>query len=564
MGWQFTPAALPLFAATLVATVVAAVVLRKRDAPGAKALAAIAVAADWWSLTAGLELLTTDPLTSVLLTKGSYVAIAIVPIAWVVFVLEYTGRRDWLTDPRLGLLAVVPTITVLAALTNEPAGIHSLFWENLAVVTDTTEGVPDSLYGPLFWVHAAYSYSLLAVGSYLLVELLVTADDLYRTQAGTLLLAVLAPWGANALYLADVIRTPYDPTIVGIVLTCVLLLTTLYRHRLLDIVPAARRLARTELLETLEDPIVVVDDARRVVEMNPAAIDIFGVERTAVIGADLSAVSPELREWLDSDRTEETITDEVDNVDRYYDVQATALSQRNGTASGTLLALRDVTARQHNRQQVNVLNRLLRHNLSNTVTTILGNAEYAAASARDEEVRERLDVIEENAATMMDKQEKLYRVLRTFERERYACESLDTLLKDVVETVRTSYPKSDVAVDLPEASLSFEGQERLRIALEELLTNAIVHDGDAPTVTVAAGVADGTAQITVDDDGPGIPDHELEPITNGEETQLSHGSGVGLWLVSWIVHSLDGAVDFETGENGTTVSLTIPGRENGA
>lgn len=188
MGWQFTLAALPLFAATLVATVVAAVVLRKRDAPGAKALAAIAVAADWWSLTAGLELLTTDPITSVLLTKGSYVGIAIVPLAWVVFVLEYTGRRDWLTDPRLGLLAVVPTITVLAALTNEPAGVHSLFWEDLAVVTNTTDGIPDSLYGPLFWVHAAYSYSLLAIGSYLLVKLLVTADDLYRTQAGTLLL----------------------------------------------------------------------------------------------------------------------------------------------------------------------------------------------------------------------------------------------------------------------------------------------------------------------------------------------------------------------------------------
>ncbi len=561
MGWQFTLTALPLFAATLIATSVAVAVFRKRDAPGGQPLAVIAVAAGWWSLTAGLELFRTDRLTSMLLTKATYVGIAVIPVAWVVFVLEYTGRRDWLTDPRLGLLAVVPTISILAALTNEPVGIHSLFWETL-VVTDTAAAVPDSLYGPLFWVHTAYSYALLAFGSYLLFELVVSADHLYRAQAGLLLMAVLAPWGANAFNLTGMIRTPYDPTILGIVLTCALLLTTVYRHRFLEVVPAARKLAQTELRETLDDPVVVVDDGYRVVDVNPAAVDVFDVERAAVIGTELGVVSPELCDWLEGDRTERTITCEVDNADRYFDVQATALSQRNGTASGTLLALRDVTARQHNRQQVSVLNRLLRHNLSNTVTTILGNAEYAATQARSDEVRERLEVIEENAEIMMNKQEKLNRVLRTFERERYACESLDTLLNDVVETVRESYPAADLTVEFDDASLSFDGQDRLEIALEELLTNAIEHDpDDAPTVTVTATVADGTATITVDDDGPGLPEHELEPITNGEETQLSHGSGVGLWLVSWIIHSLDGAVDFETGGDGTTVTLRVPGRQ---
>jgi len=561
MDWQMTLAAVPLFAGTLVATAVAVAVFRKRHSPGGHALAVIAVAAGWWSLTAGLELLSTDLVASVVLTKASYLGIAIVPVAWVVFVLAYTGRRGWLSGPKLALLGVVPTITVLAAITNEPVGIHSLFWQDLAIVTDTAAAIPASRYGPLFWLHAAYSYSLLAVGSYLLVELVVSADLLYRTQASVLLMAVFAPWGANALYLANVIRTPYDPTILGIVLTCLLLLMTVYRHRFLEVVPAARRLARTELLETLDDLVVVIDSERHVVDLNPAAVDAFGVERTDVIGDELAAVSPKLCDYLDSDRTERPITYEVENVDRYYDVQATPLSQRTGADSGVLLALRDVTARQHNRQQVSVLNRLLRHNLSNTVTTIHGNAEYAAAKAHDDEVRDRLRVIEDNAAAMMDKQEKLDRVLRTFNRSHYEPGDLHELLTDVAEETRAAHPDAHVTVECPDGTISFDGHERLRIALAELLTNAIEHDpSDAPAVTVTGTVEDGQARIVVSDAGPGIPEYELEPITNGEETQLSHGSGVGLWLVSWIVHSLSGSLDFETDEEGTTVTLRIPGQ----
>ncbi|WEL16819.1 Signal transduction histidine kinase, contains PAS domain [Halorhabdus sp. SVX81] len=562
MDWQLTLGAAPLFAATLVATAVAVAVYRNRHAPGARALAVIAVFAGWWSLSAGLELLSTDPLTSVVLTKASYFGIVIVPVAWVVFVLAYTGRWAWLSRRRIALLSVVPTITVVAAITNDPAGIHSLFWRDLAIVTDATGAIPESRYGPLFWIHAAYSYLLLAIGSYLLIELVVTADLLYRAQASVLLMAVLAPWSANVLYLSNLIRTPYDPTILGIVLTCCLLLVTVYRHRFLEIGPAARYLARTELIETLDDPVVVIDSERHVIELNPTAVDVFGVERPDAIGGDLAAVSSKLCDWLDSDRVEETIVYEVGNVDRYYDVQATPLPQGTSTDSGALLALRDVTARQHNRQQVSVLNRLLRHNLSNAVTTIHGNAEYAAARADDDEVRDRIRVIRDNAAAMMDKQEKLDRILRTFERERYTCTSLDTLLGEVVTDVQTAHPAARITVDLPDATLSFDGKERLRFALKELLTNAIEHTpGDAPTVSVTATVVEDQVQITVRDQGPGIPDHELEPITDGQETQLSHGSGVGLWLVSWIVHSLDGAVDFETGEDGTTVTLTVPGRE---
>jgi signal transduction histidine kinase len=64
--------------------------------------------------------------------------------------------------------------------------------------------------------------------------------------------------------------------------------------------------------------------------------------------------------------------------------------------------------------------------------------------------------------------------------------------------------------------------------------------------------------VTVADDGPGIPEHELAVLTGDEPiTQLSHGSGLGLWLVIWLAESYGGHVRFGD-DGGTTVTVTIP------
>jgi signal transduction histidine kinase len=63
--------------------------------------------------------------------------------------------------------------------------------------------------------------------------------------------------------------------------------------------------------------------------------------------------------------------------------------------------------------------------------------------------------------------------------------------------------------------------------------------------------------VAVTDDGPGLPAHESRVLTNGEETPLEHGSGMGLWVVHWIVSRYGGELDFEV-DDGTTVRLSLP------
>jgi signal transduction histidine kinase len=96
--------------------------------------------------------------------------------------------------------------------------------------------------------------------------------------------------------------------------------------------------------------------------------------------------------------------------------------------------------------------------------------------------------------------------------------------------------------------------------VRELGENAAVHnDADDPEVTVRATGGGATPlQMTVTDNGPGIPEHELTPIRAGEETDLEHGSGLGLWLVEWGVAALDGRLSFEADDGGTRVTIQLP------
>ncbi|OYR82678.1 hypothetical protein DJ71_11565, partial [Halorubrum sp. E3] len=73
--------------------------------------------------------------------------------------------------------------------------------------------------------------------------------------------------------------------------------------------------------------------------------------------------------------------------------------------------------------------------------------------------------------------------------------------------------------------------------------------------------ADGDARfvLTVEDDGPGIPDHEVDAVESGRETALEHGSGLGLWVVAWGAAAVGADVEYADREpRGTRVTVSVP------
>ncbi|WP_394338989.1 sensor histidine kinase [Halorubrum sp. CSM-61] len=71
-------------------------------------------------------------------------------------------------------------------------------------------------------------------------------------------------------------------------------------------------------------------------------------------------------------------------------------------------------------------------------------------------------------------------------------------------------------------------------AIEEGVENAVKHnDSPSPTVRIRVERRDGEwIEIEIEDDGPGIPEHETHVLERGE-TSLKHADRLGIWLMYW-------------------------------
>jgi signal transduction histidine kinase len=129
---------------------------------------------------------------------------------------------------------------------------------------------------------------------------------------------------------------------------------------------------------------------------------------------------------------------------------------------------------------------------------------------------------------------------------------------NVVESSRGEYD-GEVRLSAPSELLVTTHRRVVETILAEPVENALVHNGEDPTVevTVSEDPRAG-AVLSVADDGPGIPARERKVLESGTETQLEHGQGIGLWLVTWAVTQLGGALSFSEREpSGSIVTVRL-------
>ncbi|AQL43872.1 hypothetical protein BV210_14670 [Halorientalis sp. IM1011] len=537
---------------------------RQRPEPGATPFAVLMGAGTWWVVTSAIGLFTLDTGRRLLLHDLEWLALAVLPLAWLVFALEYTSREEYVSRRTLALLGAVPVVSVALLATND---VHHLLYAERTVTRYGDIALVDVSRGPWFWVYIAYAYALLATGSFHVVQLAVSSRSLYRGQAAALLVTVLAPWFGNLVYVTDYLPivfltgtdlslTSFDPTPFTFVISGAAGLAALSQFRFLDAVPVSSRVARDSVVEGMDDGVIVVDDDDTVIDCNPRACEILDCTRKSAIehpAADLLPAYTDL-----SDGETRTIEVERDDGVRYYELSETGLGTTVDGTAGHIVSIHDVTDRRNRVQQLDVLNRVLRHNLRNEMNVIYGYADRLDDG-------EAVDRIQEKAMRMValgDKAREIDRILDDEETDDTI--ALSRVVDLEVERAREAYPEVTVEASLPESSAACN--RPLGAVLRNLLENAAEHnDGPDPWVRVDARVEGDEAIVEVVDNGPGIPAEERSVLRTREETPLQHSSGLGLWLVAWGVDQLGGSITIaESGESGTTIRLEVPvmeGRE---
>ncbi|WP_177167496.1 PAS domain S-box protein [Halopenitus malekzadehii] len=215
----------------------------------------------------------------------------------------------------------------------------------------------------------------------------------------------------------------------------------------------------------------------------------------------------------------------------------------------------DVTAKKRSDRLIEVLNRVLRHNLRNDMNAVQGFAdEIAQRTEGDPAAMARR--IRDIATDLTDLSEKA----QDFQTAGNNAEPLaprDILadVKEVVSELRTEFPETEFSIETDPCE-DVMATERLRLALRELGANAAQYGGSAGVTYTVEMTEDGEVAVRVQDGGSGLPEMERRVLEAGRETPLEHGSGLGLWLVNWIVTGLGGEVT-TTVDDGTTVTVRL-------
>ena len=224
-------------------------------------------------------------------------------------------------------------------------------------------------------------------------------------------------------------------------------------------------------------------------------------------------------------------------------------------AAGVDSALRRLDQREELDILDQIIARVLRHNISNDLTAIRGRAEMIAQQDDGRSARNAAHIlsVSDKLLSTAEGAREMRRVVAN--RDEQTTVDLRTISQQAVTSVQDAHPEAVIGIT-GDIDRKFRAHTNFEYAVRHAIENGVQHSQASPArVEVSAEVRDGQFRIDVRDNGPGIPQAEIEPIQSGEETDLSHGTGVGLWIIDRVVRYSGGSVVFESTGDGTTVSM---------
>lgn len=238
------------------------------------------------------------------------------------------------------------------------------------------------------------------------------------------------------------------------------------------------------------------------------------------------------------------------------------LDELSNDLASTLDRIRQANLRQESERQLQVLDRVLRHNMHNKMNVILGYSEVLETQLSGEsreESREAINKIRQTGKQLVqttDKERQIVEIIS--EKPEPEKLTIDEAVKDIVTQLRQEYPEADIDCDFEE-DIEVLALPQIREAVHELLLNAVVHSDGEPEVE-AEIKSNRLVDICVTDNNPRIPEEEAKVLTDGRQIDpLYHGSGMGLWLVNWVVKKSNGELEFEASRTrGNLVRIRLP------
>lgn len=325
------------------------------------------------------------------------------------------------------------------------------------------------------------------------------------------------------------------------------------------------------IIQGVPNPIVLVDAHKRIVALNSAAENLFGVsaafsEGVAVAG---SLGDEEIEALLagHGDLQTETV---AGNPPRTYKARVADV-RMPGAPIGRVLIMDDVTAEREIVQTQRDFVSMIGHELRTPLTVITGFARTLLKrvdSAPREETREALSTIDAKAGQLGRLIEDLLYVSQIEAREsRLRIDDVDvaSLVHEVANETLQQHPGREVFIDVVYPTEWPCDSTKVSLVLRHLIGNALKYSKAPEPVVVRAQEIDHELVVEVDDKGEGILSSDLANIferfrqVDNSSTRAHGGTGVGLYLCAQLMRIHGGRIWVDsTWGKGSVFSFALP------
>ncbi len=571
-----------------ILVVLAVLFWNRRDEAGAKCMSLMMCSAALWGLSDVLSDLAGNNTAKIYLDRVSYLGVAAIPVAWLIFTIRFTKSDRYLRHKKSLLLFIIPAITILMLWTND---LHHLMISDSGFARVDQMTILYTTYGFWFWIHAVYSYSLFLLGTLLLVKRLFGLSQILRKQSVLILIAILVPLAMNVLYTFRLFPTyPIDVTILSFLFTGLLCFFGMFRYRLFELIPAARN----AVIEDMSGILIVLDNKNHIIDMNSAAINIIGVKDGDFIGKLIFDFLGELTSYFikyeNVVKAEEKICIIPYGSKKHYDLKITPLYDNKNKLIGKFLILHDITLLEEaiedlkeSRKAAEDANKAksrflatMSHEIRTPLNGIIGMTELLAPSIHTEEDREYLQTVQGCSSALLDIVNDIldFSKIEAGKMElEMANIELDSLLETTVKTFSHKAREKDLALScsidhtIPQKLIG--DTVRVRQILVNLIGNAVKFT-EKGSIEVKASLIKreerkAVVEFSVSDTGIGIPENKIAGLfesfqqVDSSTTRKFGGTGLGLAIVKSLVTIMNGCIKVESrlGE-GSSFIFTIP------
>ncbi len=501
------------------------------------------------------------------------------------------------------LLLIIPFISLLVLWTNN---IHHLFFEQYSIY------IKDVIYGPYFYVHAAYSYFILLLTVILFITGAIRNSGFFSMQSMLILLGIIFPLCINILGTLKIIDITIYITPIMFFIAMVFFALAVFKFNFLKLNPVALQ----KIVNRISDGYIVLNEDGIITDYNETFINMFELEKynvrnshirkflntIEISGEEQLSLTKKMLDAYHKD-VEYKYTLCCKKVNKYFNMEMNNIKNKNNII-GTLILFKDIT--QHiedmkiiksnqdvliEQERLASLGQMIggiAHNLKTPIMSIGGATEGLTdlikeykLSIKDPEVTiddheqianemdEWVDKIKSHISYMSDIITTVKGQAVTLSQSNEIYFSLDELVKRVDILMKHELKNAIIYLNVTnnvKSSFKLKGNiNGLVQVINNIISNAIqAYNGKTEeTIELIFNLKNDNLVIAIKDNAGGIPKKVQDKLFNSMiTTKGKNGTGLGLFMsYSNIKAHFGGDITFETKENvGTTFYITIPVR----